>query len=217
MTRAPRPRAAALGVLLATLAGCGQRGTEPPVGPGGLLVAGVAVVLVSAVLGVVITLPVWRSPHRGSRVATAVLALQTGGAAVATVVLSAMAVRSYQLHDRPAEEAAAEPVTSGIIRLGTIDGDTELFALLTLFVVLAGLLLVTALAVGTRLAASDDELSRWVVTGLLGLQLLVAGTTLAAGWLVLEEPVLVRWSLVALPVLGVAFVAAWPREEPSQA
>lgn len=200
--------------LVGLLAGCGQRGAEPPIDTGGKVVVGVAVTLLAAVAGALLTWPVWTRPPR-RWAASAVLALQAGGAAVATVVLGAMAVRSYRLHDRPDEEAA-DAVTGGLIRLTTIDGDTELFALLFLFVVLVGLLVVTATAVTARLAAASDAVSRWVTTAILGVELLGAGTLLALGWRALDEPVLVRWSLVALPLLVAAFVTAWP-DDPVEA
>lgn len=163
--------------------------------------------LAAIVASVLLTLPLWRGGRRRRPpLAAAVLALQAGAVGVAGIVLAGLAVRSWQLIERPVDE----PPAAALVRISRIDGDTALYALFVLTIVVLGGLLVALLALGARLAASDDRLERWVATGLLGVELLAAATLAIlhllgfGGW-----PF--RSGLVALPVVTLALAAAWPR------
>ena len=191
--------------------GCAERrlvaapGERP--GTGTWVAVWVAGGLAACVAAVLLTLPLWRDGRRRRPpLAAAVLALQAGAAAVVGVVLAGFAVRSWQLIERPLDE----PPAPALVRISRIDGDTALFALFVLTIAVLGGLLVAVLALGARLAASDDRLDRWIAVGLLGVELLAAGALTAlyaagfGGW-----PF--RSGLVALPVVALALGAAWPR------
>lgn len=164
----------------------------------------VAAALVTTVLGVLLTLPVWRQ-STGARLAVGVLTVQAGAVTLGGTVLVAAAVRSWQLVDRPIEDLP-DP---GLLRLSQIDGDTALFALAVLFAATATVLLTTLSALAARFAAGDDPLERWSSTALLALE---AG---GAAYLVVlallgdrSWPVLA--GAAALPLLAAAMATCWP-------
>lgn len=197
----------ALGALL--LGGCAERGivAAPADRPGtGAWVAVWAAGILAAVLaGALLTLPCWPRP-RGARLATAMLALQAGGATVVGALLVGYAVRSWQLVGRTSDDGPA----TALVRISRIDGDTALFSLVVLTIVLLGGLLVAVLTMGARMAAGLDRLERWVVASFLGIEVLGAATLAVlhlagfGGW-----PY--RSGLVALPLLAAALASAWPR------
>jgi hypothetical protein len=206
-----RSRLAGLAALVAVSGGCAERRlvaapAERP-GTGTWVAVWVAGGLAATVAAVLLTLPLWRD-GRGRRPnpAAAILALQAGAAAVVGAVLVGFAVRSWQLIERPLDR----PPAAALVRISRIDGDTALFALFVLTIVVLGGLLVALLALGARLAASDDRLDRWVAVGLLSVELVAAGALAGlhlagfGGW-----PF--RSGLVALPVAAFALGAAWPR------
>jgi len=215
----PRPaparaaRRAGTVALVATtalaLGGCAERElvaapAEPP-GTGAWVAVWVAGVLAAVLMGVHLTRRCWPRPA-GSRLATAVLALQAGAAVVVGTGLIGFAIRSWQLVDRSLDE----PPAAALVRISRIDGDTALFSLLVLTIALLGGLLVTVLTLAARMAAGTDPLERWLVVGFLGVE--VAGaTTLAVLHLLGFGGWPYRSGLLALPVLVAAFVAARPR------
>lgn len=190
--------------------GCAERRlvaapAERP-GTGAWVLVWVAGVLAAVVAGVLLTLPLWRgAPRRRPPVAAALLAIQAGAAAVVATLLAGLAVRSWQLIERPADR----PPAAALVRISRIDGDTALFSLFVLTIVVLGGLLVALLALGARLSASPDRIDRWIAWGLLVVEVLAAGALAGlhlagfGGW-----PF--RAGLLALPVLAVALVAAWP-------
>lgn len=211
LSRRAGPAALALAALVLG-GGCAERRlvaapAERP-GAGTWLAVWVAGGLAVVVASVLLTLPLWqgRRWRRRPSVAAAVLSLQAGAVAVVGVVLAGFAVRSWQLVERPVDR----PPAAALVRISRVDGDTALFALFVLTIVVLGGLLVALLALGARLAASDDRLERWLAVGLLGVELLAAAVLAAlhlfgfGGW-----PF--RSGLVALPVVALALVAAWPR------
>lgn len=210
-TTAPRwARGAGLALLsLVALSGCAERRlvTKPATPPttGTWIAVWIAGAVIAVVAGGLLTLPVWRE-RGGSRVATAVLALQAGALAVAGAVLTGVAVRGWQLIERPESAAPA----GALLRLSRLDGDTAYLALMVLFVVVVTALLVTLSALAARFAASTDVLERSIACAVLAVE--VAGAAYATarllrgahGWPYLG-------SALALPVFFVAFLTAWPR------
>lgn len=203
-------RGLAAAVLVVTmLSGCAERGlvAAPAHRPGTSTWVAVwlAGVLAAALAGLVLTLPAWRA-RTGSRVATGVLTLQTGGAAVVGCVLVGLAVRSWQLIERPLDS----PPAHALVRLSRVDGDTALFSLLTLTIVVLGGLLVVLLGLATRFAASDEAVERWVACAVLGIE--IGGAVTLGVLMVLGHR---GWpflgGVVALPLLVAAFAACWPR------
>lgn len=175
-------------------------------GTGTWVLVWVAGALIALLAGGLLTLPLWRDRrHRRPPVAAVVLAVQAGAAALVATLLVGFAVRSWQLVERPSDR----PPAAALVRISRIDGDTALFALFVLTIVVLGGLLVALLALGARLAASPDRLDRWIAVGLLAVELLAAATLAGlhlagfGGW-----PF--RSGLVALPILAVALVSAWP-------
>lgn len=175
-------------------------------GTGTWVLVWVAGVLAAVVAGVLLTLPLWRDvPRRRPPVAAALLAIQAGAAAVVATLLAGFAVRSWQLIERPVDR----PPAAALVRISRIDGDTALFSLFVLTIVVLGGLLVALLALGARLSASPDRIDRWIAWGLLVVEVLAAGALAGlhlagfGGW-----PF--RAGLLALPVLAAALVAAWP-------
>jgi len=207
--RARRAALAAAAAAVLVLGGCAEREVvaapaEPP-GTGTWVAVWVAGLLAAALWALHLTRPCWPRPA-GSRLATAVLALQAGAATVVGAGLVGYALRCWQLVDRPLDE----PPATALVRISRIDGDGDLFALFVLAIVLLGGLLVAVLALAARMAAGTDRLERCLVVGLLGVEI-AGATTLAVlhvagfgGW-----PF--RSGLLALPVLVAAFAAAWPR------
>lgn len=185
--RSPRAGAAALLVLAALTGGCAERHvvSEPssPPGAGTWVAVWVAAGLAALVIGVLLTLPVWRSSG-GARLAAAVLALQTGALVVATAVLIGYAIRSRQLLGRPAD---AEPEVS-LLRISRIDGDEALLALMVVLTAVLGGLATTLTALAARFAASTDPVERSIACTVLALELGAAAYALlrlllgARGW-----------------------------------
>jgi hypothetical protein len=172
----------------------------------------VAGVLLSLVVGVLLTRPVW--PPRGrarAGVAVAVLSLQTGAVAVTGAVLTGVAVRSWQLLDRPPD---APPVVA-LVRLSGVDGDTALLAALIVLLIVGTIHVPVLSALAARFAAGDDRWERSLASALLALE--VGATGYAAGRLLLGAR---GWPFlgptVALPLLAAAFVACWPNRRPGR-
>jgi hypothetical protein len=197
----------ALGALVS--GGCATRDlssgptTEPAAGT--WLAVGVAALLAAGVLGVLLVRPDRRAAGHGSRLAVAVLTLHDGGLAVGSAVLVGLAVRSGQLADRPPD---AEMAVS-LVRVGSIDGDGDLFALLVVALVVIGTLLTALVALAGRFSTGDDPVERWIATGVLVLEL---GVTAYAATLVVLGDGAVGWLVVALqlPIVVGALVAGWP-------
>lgn len=195
-------------MLAVGLGGCAQRQlvaapAEPP-GTGTWVLVWVAGVLAALVAGGLLARPLWGAARRPP-LAAIVLAVQAGAGAVVAALLAGLAVRSWQLVDRPVDRDPA----AALVRISRTDGDAELFALFVVTIVVLGGLLVALLALTARLAASPDRLDRWIAWGVLAVEALFAGTLgglhLAGlgGW-----PF--RSGLIALPVLVAALVSAWP-------
>lgn len=210
--RSGRVRTVALAGVALWAGGCAERGlvTRPDRAPGAVTwtavwVAGVAAALV---VGVLLTLPVWRE-RRGARLAAVVLTAQTGAVVVVGTVLAAVGVRSWQLMDRPLD---AEPA-SALLRLSRVDGDTGFLALMVLVTVTTSGLFATVTALAARFAAGDNRLKRSVATAVLGLEL--AGSGYAVVRLALGDR---GWpylgAALVFPVLAAALVACWPRPTP---
>jgi hypothetical protein len=199
---------AALAAAAVVLGGCAERQlvAGPAAPPSGLTWAAVwaAAALASVVAGALLTLPAWRGGG-GSRIAVAVLTLQTGAAFVTAAVLAGMAVRSWQLIERPATEM---PVPA-LVRLSAIDGDTGFFALMVLVVVVLGSGLTALLALATRLAAGTTSLERLGACVVLAIE--VGACAFGAARFALGG----RWwpyqaASLALAPLVLALVACWP-------
>lgn len=189
--------------------GCAERRLvarpETAPGPGTWTAVWLAGGLLVIVVGVLLTLPVWRE-RGGARVAAAVLTLQTGAVAVVGTVLIGVAVRSWQLLDRPADA----PASVALLRLSRVDGDTAFFALMVLLLIV-GVGLVTMLsALAARFAASTDTWERWAASVVIAVEL--GGSGVAAGALLLGArgwPYLAP--TLAAPVLAAALATCWPR------
>jgi hypothetical protein len=203
-----RPSAAAL-LAAVVLSGCAERRliTAPASRPSAatwaaVWIAGLAAALV---VGVLLTLPVWRQRH-GARLAVAVLTLQAGAVVVTGAVLGGVAIRSWQLIERPLD---APPATA-LLRLSRIDGDTAFFALMVLTLAVGVGLVATLTALAARFAGSRDHLERWLACALLATELGGAGYALvrlvlgAHGWPYLG-------GALAFPVIGLALATCWPR------
>lgn len=196
------------------LAGCADREliTSPHDSPGtGTWVAvWMALVLVTAVIGVLLTLPVWRC-WRGARLAVAVFTLEAGAAAVAGVVLAATAARSWQILGRP----AGTPPADALLRLSGADGDRAFFALMFLVALTLAALGGVLAAAGARMAGSADPLQQAVASTILAAQ--AGGAAYAIVRLVLGAnglPYVIP--AFALPILVVAFATCWPRVAPPE-
>jgi hypothetical protein len=203
-------RGVAVVAALLTLGGCADRGlaASPPSDPGTgtWAVVTVAAVAASVMVAALIVLPALRPG--GSVIASWVLGLQAGGVAVTGAILVGAAIRSEQLLHRPpdAEQAAS------LLRLSVLDGrDSGFFTLIVLVTLVVGGLLIAMLALAARFAADRDHVERILACGLLAFEVAasvgcVVVVTLGFTHLGFVLPAL------ALPVLVVATVAAWPRE-----
>lgn len=200
-------RTAFAGVAMLALSGCAERRlvAEPSSTPSTATwtVVWTAGIVAALVLGVLLTLPAWRV-RSGARVAVTLLTVQAGAVVVAGIVLEAVAVRSWQLIERPLDHPA-----TALVRLSRIDGDTAFFALMVLAVTVGAGLLAVITAMAARFAAGADVLERWMACAVLAVELgaaayalvrLVAG---ARGWTYLGGG-------VAFPVIAVAFATCWP-------
>ena len=201
-------RLVAGGLATLVLSGCAERRlvTAPSSTPSTatwtvVWAAGIAAALM---VGVLLTLPAWRS-RSGARVAVALLTVQAGAVAVAGTVLGAAAIRTWQLIDRPPED----PTATALLRLSRVDGDTAFFALVVLLVVAAASLVGAITAVGARFAAGADPVERFIACAVLAIELGAAGYALvrlvlgAHGWPYLA-------SALAFPLIALAFATCWP-------
>lgn len=198
-----------LALVVAAAAGCAERGlvARPSSHPGSATWVAVwaAGVLAAAVGGVLLTLPAWRA-KRGARLATALFTAQSGGAALVGTVLGSVAIRTWQLLDRPADAAPA----ADLLRLSRVDGDTRYYAVMLTAVAVLTVLVVTLTSAAARLAASDDPLERTVACALLAIQ--IGGSGVAIVSLALGAhglPFLVP--ALAFPLLVASFITCWPR------
>ena len=202
-------RRAGLGLALLAFGGCADRGlaagpTSDTSAATWALVT-VAAVGASVMLAALVVLPAMRPG--GSVIASWVLAIQAGGAAVTSAVIVGAAIRSEQLLHRPpdAEQAAS------LLRLSGLDGrDSGFFTIIVLVTVLLGGLLVALLTLAARFAADADPLERLFASGLLVLEVaasLGSGVVVGLGFRHLGFVL----SAAALPILVIATVAAWPR------
>jgi hypothetical protein len=191
------------------LGGCANRGLASgpttPVDTATWAAVTVATVLAGAVLAALIVLPALRPG--GSAVGSWVLGLQAGGVAVASAIIVGAAIRSDQLLDPAPDTQQA----ASILRLSGIDGrDSGFFTLIVVVTLVVGGLLVALFALAARFAADTDPIERWLATGLLGVEVLGS----VAAWVLLafgfRHAGFVLPAL-ALPVLVIATVAAWPR------
>lgn len=219
VARVPRPVRSGVGGLLGLMAiawltsGCAERRliARPESAPEAVTwtAVWVAGTLAALVLGVLVTLPAWRT-RAGARWAVAVLTVQTGAVAVTGVVLAGVGVRSWQLIGQPLD---AEPAIA-LLRLSRIDGDTAFLAAMVVVVVVISALLATLTAVAAQLAAGSDPLERSLTSALLAIELGVSGYAIVR--LVLGAhglPYLA--AALAFPLLAVAFATCWPRYHPT--
>jgi hypothetical protein len=203
-------RLAGLVAVAISLGGCAERGLvsgpshEP--GAGTWLVVTLAAVGIVAVLAGLIVLPASRPG--GSVVASWVLGLQAGGVAVAAAILVGAAVRNEQLVRRQDAEQAAS-----LLRLSRFDGaDGRFFDLIVVVTVVLAALIVAVLVLAAHCAAGDDPVERIIATGVLATEAAAAaacGVLLVIGF---RHAGFVLPTL-GLPVLVVAAVAAWPRDD----
>lgn len=206
---ASRSLVLAVGVLTA-IGGCAERrlATRPstPQGAGTWVAVWIAGVLAALVVGVLLTLPVWRR-RASARVAVAVLTVQTGAMAVVGTLLVGVALRSGQLADTPDDTAASV----ALVRLSRVDGDATFFDLMLVVLLVVVPLLVTLTALAARFAAGHAPGERWAATALLALEL--GGSTYAIVRLVLGERGLpYLGGALAFPVVAAAMVSCWPRQ-----
>lgn len=165
--------------------------------------------LVAVVVGVLLTLPAWRS--RGlPRLAVVVLTAQTGAVLVGGVVLAAVGFRSRQLLDQPLDEAPAV----ALLRLSRVDGDAGFLTLMVVTVVVLTALFATVSAMAAQMAAGSSTLERTIASGLLAVEL--GAAALAVVLVVLGER---TWLTVAgtalFPLLAVATATCWPSRSPA--
>jgi hypothetical protein len=205
-------RVAALCLAALSLAGCAERrlvaapSTRPTTATWTLVWA--AGVTAALVLGVLLTLPAWRV-RSGARMAVTLLTIQAGGVVVGGTVLGAVAVRSWQLIERPPDDPA-----TALLRLSRVDGDTAFFALILLLLVVGAGLLATITAICARFAAGGDPLERLTACALLAVQLGASGYALvrlvagADGWPYVSGG-------VAFPLIAIALATCWPARHPT--
>lgn len=209
-----KARATALGLLL-LLAGCAERQlvTRPESTPSAATWSTVAAAaaLAAVVIGVLLTLPAWRT-RSGSRLAVWVLTAHVGAVVVGGVVLAATAVRTWQLLDQPVE-SAAHPA---LLRLSAVDGDPGFYALMLLVTVVLTALVAVLLALATRWAAGEALVGRYIACAVLLLVLLADAA--AAGMVVLGSR---AWPYLLLtaswPLTAAALTSCWPRRSPAAA
>jgi hypothetical protein len=160
--------------------------------------------LAAGLAGVLLARPGW-PPRRRARLAVGVLTLQTGAAAVTGAVLTGVAVRTWQLLERPGD---ASPATA-LVRISRVDGDRALSAAIVGLLVIGTVLVVALSALAARFVSSDDGWERGLASALLAAE--VGGAAYAAGRLLLGAH---GWPFlgptIALPLLAAAFVASWP-------
>ncbi|MGQ0435021.1 MAG: hypothetical protein ACT452_21745 [Microthrixaceae bacterium] len=198
---------AALSAL--AVGGCAERGltAAPERAPSAWtwVVVWAAGVVAALVTGVLLTLPAWQR-RGGARLAVAVLTLQTGALAVAGVVLTAVAARSWQLVD--ASEGAPRAVA--LLRLSRVDGDGGFLAAVTLTLGILTIVTGVLSAATARLANGTDAIERSIASAVLALELVGAGylaLQLALG----ASGLPYQGGAAAVPVLIAALVTCWPR------
>lgn len=201
--------ALALPTLTLVGGGCAERGliTRPTSPPSGVAWAAVwlAGALASVVLGLLLTLPAWRA-RGGARVATAVLGVQSGTVAVIGIVLTGVALRSWQL----VGHAADAPPATALVRLSRVDGDQAFFALMVIGVTVLSALLVVLTASAAQLAAATDPGQRLIASAVLAVELAGAGY-MGVRLLLGSRGLPYALSGMAIPVLGLALASCWPR------
>ena len=208
-----RARSWAGGALLLTIAqtgaGCAQRSVVAGPSPALSFIAwsAVAVVAAGAVLAVAtLVRPAGTVP--GSRLASAVLAIQTGTVVVVAAVLVGAALRNAGLIDRAEDRRLA----SSLVRLSDLDGGrTSFFYVLAGLVAVLGVLLSVVLGLAARSAATEEAVDRGVATGVLVLECLVSSAAwvlLLRGW---RGPEVLATALL-LPVLVLAARSCWPSD-----
>lgn len=170
----------------------------------------VALVLVTVLVGVLLTLPAWRS-WRGARLAVAVFTIEAGTAVMAGAVLAGVAGRSWQILGR----SGGAPPADALLRLSGADGDRAFFAIMFLAALTIAAVIGVLAAAGARLAGSTDPLQRAVASAILSAQAGGAGyaivrLVIGANGLPYVIPAF------AFPVLVVAFATCWPRVPPSE-
>lgn len=195
--------------LLTVLGGCAERRLtarpSTPQGAGTWVAVWLAGALAALVVGVLLTLPVWRR-RTGARLAVTVLTAQTGAMAVVGALLVGVALRSGQLADTPDDAVASV----ALVRLSRVDGDETFFNLMLLVLLIVAPLLVTLTALAARFAAGHAAGERWAATALLALQL--GGSTYAVVRLVLGAHGLpYLGGALAFPVIAAALASCWPR------
>lgn len=207
-------RLVALAALAALTGGCARRGlvsgpSSPP-GTATWVAVWAAAVLATIVVGVLLTRSAWPRPA-GARLAVVVLTLQAGAAVVGGSVLLGLAVRSWQLVDRPPDA----PLATSLVRISGIDGDGDLFALAVLVIAVLTALTALVTSLAARMAATDDATQRWGAAIVLGLQVGGAGAACAALLLGVDGGVALVAAALHLPVAAVAFATCLPREDPA--
>jgi hypothetical protein len=152
-------------------------------------------------------------PVPGSRLATAVLAVQTGAVVVGAALLVGAALRNAGLIDQAEDRGLAR----SLVRLSDLDGRrTSFFYVLAGLVAVLGVLLAVVLGLAARSAATEEAVDRVVATGVLVLECLVSSAAwvlLLRGWRGTEVLV----TALLLPVLVLAARSCWPtdRVDPS--
>lgn len=168
----------------------------------------VAVVAAASVLalvvGVLLTLPVWRG-GAGPRLVSALLTVQAGGVLVLGAIATTAAARSWLLVDRDPARAAG----STLISVSRIDGDGSMFALVVLGIVALTGLAAVLLLLGARFAASAHTTERAIACAVLGLEIGLSGYGLAA-CLNGSRSAAALVAVVNLPLAMAAMIACWP-------
>ena len=173
---------------------------------GSWIVVSVAVLLVSAVLGVHLNRPAW-SGGSARRLAPILFSLQCGLAALAGIVGVTAAFRSWQvLHE-------AQTGTAPLIDVSRIDGDGDMYALLVLAMVAGTVIAVLVLGLAARFASGTDPVELIVACSVLAIEIFLGSLGL---WQVLQgsRGVVALGLLVQLPLAIAAMVSCWPPPEP---
>jgi len=169
------------------------------------LAVAVAGTLAAAVVGALLTLPIWTPSRRAPRLVALLLALHAGAVVVGGTVLAAAAARSWQLvDDDPAQQAAGT-----LVEVSRIDGDGRLYALVVLLVVAVTACAAMVLSMAARFATSTAVLQRSISCAVLGLEIGLCGFGLAQV-LSGSRNALAIIGVVNLPLVMAAMVVCWP-------
>jgi hypothetical protein len=168
------------------------------------LAVGAAALPLAALIGVVLTWPLWRDRRGGPWFAPALLTLQTGIVVLGGVVATAAAGRTWQLLEEPDEQAAP-----ALLEVSRMDGDSSLYAVVVLVLVAATALLGLLLSMTARFAASDHRVDRGIACVVIGLLIGVSGVGLAYLGGGSRSPVALL-AAAQLPLLVAAMAACWP-------